>query len=173
MVRGNLEGRDGQVNGDDNLASQVGARLQEQVHLTRVADRGKSSSGGDVTLKLPDAKHLPKEEVFIKDQERQNRQIYHLPADATSEQLFKAMAKSGFDNLSNPIYSPMMVNDALKELGIKKEGLTEQKFFDAFLAYHKRVSGVAADAGFEQLEAAMHKKLYSDIKHRKLPVDPD
>lgn len=173
MVRGNLESHDGPLNEKDNLASQAGARFQEQVHSVRVADRGKSGTGADLTLKIPDAKHLPKEDVFVKDQERQNRQIYQLPADATSEQLFKAMAKTGFDNLSNPKYSTMMVNDALQQMGIKKEGLTEQKFFDAFVAYHKRVNGVSADASFEQLETAMHKKLYSDIKHRRVPVDTD
>lgn len=113
------------------------------------------------------------EAKFVNEQHNQVRHLHHLPDNATSAELFRAMAHDGFLNATSPKYNAAFVEDSLKTMGLKKEGLTEDKFYDALVAFHRKENGLPPSASLDEIERAGHKKLYKDLKMGTLPVDTD
>jgi len=158
------------------------AKMHQELHGSHsfhVVETGVGKDGKPGVMVYRDQKDVADdmtrggEAAFINSQHKMARHQAHLPENASSEQLYHAMAHSGFQAATNPKMNPEYVQDSLKTLGLKKEGLTEDKFFDALVAFHRKEAGVSPSASFEELELASHKKLYKDLKMGTLPVDKD
>jgi hypothetical protein len=113
------------------------------------------------------------EAKFVKEQHHHVRHLHKLPDTATSDELFHAMAHDGFVNATSSKYNAAFVEDSLKTMGLKKEGLTEDKFYDALVAFHRKENGLPPSASLDEIERAGHKKLYKDLKMGTVPVDTD
>lgn len=112
---------------------------------------------------------LGSEAEFLRTEPAKMRKDSHLPADASSEDLFRKMAKDGFAAFEKS--GPGMQHQVLKELGLKQ--LTEESLLQAQLKLRREETGLPASASYEQLEKAWYKSTYQKNLHGKLPIDYD
>ena len=114
----------------------------------------------------------------MQDHREGSRADVGLSADASSEDLYKAMAQNTFKLLTGPNeYSPEYLAESMKELGIKSlQGLTEKQVLDGLVDFQSRYSGYSAGSGpvnYEALEKAMIAKTLQQAKTGTLPIDTD
>lgn len=119
-------------------------------------------------------KDYPTDEDFISSAREESRSAYGLPADASSEDLYKAHAKDAYEKLSGPnTYSKEYVDDILKEFGINSLAeMTEEKVLTGLVESHKRYSGFTGDS-YNGLEAAFLNKQMHQMKTGTLPIEYD
>lgn len=127
----------------------------------------------DLLKGLKGCNESEREAAFVAQEKGLIRSQFGLGANSSSEDVYHAMAKSGFDNVNSGHYNKHFVDDSLKQLGLKRDGLTLDKYFDALVAFHKKEAGVGPNASYEELEQASHKMLYKQLKTNTIPVDTD
>ncbi len=110
---------------------------------------------------------LGTEDHFLKTEPGKTRAELHLPGNASSEDVFRKMAKDGFAAFEKS--GPAAQHQVLKELGLKE--LTEESLLQAQLKMRRDESGLPSTASYEQLEKAWYKSTYQKNLHGKLPVD--
>jgi len=112
---------------------------------------------------------LGSEAHFLKTEPGKTRAELHLPANASSEDVFKKMAKDGFAAFEKS--DPTTQKQVLKELGLPQ--LTEESLLQAQLKMRRAETGLSPSASYEQLETAWYKSTYQKNLHGKLPIDYD
>jgi hypothetical protein len=112
---------------------------------------------------------LGTEDHFLKSEPGKTRAELHLPGNASSEDVFRKMAKDGFAAFEKS--GPAAQHQVLKELGLKE--LTEETLLQAQLKMRRDETGLPSTASYEQLEKAWYKSTYQKNLHGKLPVDYD
>jgi hypothetical protein len=116
------------------------------------------------------------EDQFLRTAPVELRQQLRLPTDATSEQVFRKMAKDMFRMF--PEASPELQREALAGLGLQRSDFigrlaSESKVFDALVAREKRDLKLPAETSYLDLETAMHKNFYKQVKDGTVPIDYD
>jgi hypothetical protein len=94
-----------------------------------------------------------------------------LRADASSEQVYRKMAQDMVRLW--PQASPELKTEALATLGLQRGQVNEANVYNAFIARDRRETGTPATASLSELETAVHKRTYHQIKTGTLPIDVD
>ena len=120
-------------------------------------------------------KDYPTDQDFVNSAREESRSAYGLPADASSEELYKAHAKDAYEKLKGPnTYSKEYVDEVLKEFGIKSlDEMTEEKVLKGLVKSHSDYSGFSGAFSYSGLEAAFIYKQMEQMKTGTLPIDYD
>lgn len=162
------EDSDGTACGAENDNWRADADLSVPENFVRIADGPKLQIDVEATY--------GSEEQFLRVAPAELRAQLHLPTDATSEQVFRKMAKDMFRMF--PEASPQLQREALSGLGLQRSDLigrmaSESKVFEALVNRDKRELGLPAGATFLELETAMHRQFYWQMKDGTVPIDYD
>ena len=165
------------ASGGDQGVSPFHQELRE-VRSFQVGQAGQDNQDRAQTPLDQFREQFPTDEAFVQDHREGSRADVGLSADASSEDLYKAMAQNTFKLLTGPNeYSPEYLAEAMKELGIKSlQGLTEKQVLDGLVDFQSRYSGYSAGSGpvnYEALEKAMIAKTLQQAKTGTLPIDTD
>ncbi len=146
--------------------------LQKDSDLSRpqvvaAADRTDQAHqpGGDILQTLGTEAH------FLRHEPLQMRAQFHLPANASSEQLFEKIASAAFQEYEHS--RPELKADELKVLGLTADNISPQSIFAAQMAQRAKEFGVTDPNNYAEIELKMNKKFYADYKAGKVAIDYD
>lgn len=112
---------------------------------------------------------------FLKSAPTELRQQLGLKPDATADQVYHKMAKDMVRLF--PGASREMQQEALSSLGLKRGDLSgkaaEDNAYNALIARDRRETGTANGASLSELETAVHRRTYRQMKDGTIPIDYD
>jgi hypothetical protein len=133
-------------------------------------DFGKPKQGG-AKVEVADKGKDKSEAEYLKSAPKDLRRELGLREDATSDQVYHKMAHDMVGMW--PKASPDLKREALQTLGLQRGGVTEANVYDAFIRRDRRETGTPDSASLSELETAVHKRTYKQIKNGTLPIDYD
>lgn len=111
------------------------------------------------------------ESDFLRSAPLDLRKQLGLKADASSEQVYHKMAEQMVRLF--PQASPEMQREALQSVGLKRNELNVDNAYRALIARDRRETSTADGASLADLEKAVHRKTYRQMKDGTLPIDYD
>lgn len=111
------------------------------------------------------------DEGFLAAQPGELRQQLGLPEGASSEQVFRTMARQATDLLKTA--SPEYQKELLDSLQLERGDASEANILNAIVQREAHESGLGSNASYEQLEQSMHARSLALVKSGSLPIDTD
>jgi hypothetical protein len=134
-------------------------------------DANQAGAGGALYADVDFGKPRQTEAEFLKSQPHELRRELGLKADATSDQVYHKMAQDMIALF--PKASPDLKREALQSLGITQAQLNESTVYNAMIRRDRRETGTGDGASLSDLERAVNRKTYKQMKDGTLPIDYD